>query len=53
MTDKPKNCAAAGREVDARLWLEENAPAFAAQADWHARHPHPLAEILIDPRSFK
>lgn len=29
-----------------RQWLADNADAFAAQADWHARHGHPLAEII-------
>lgn len=32
-----------------RRWLEENAAAFAAQAEWHARHGHPLADILAVP----
>ncbi|MCA2008642.1 type II toxin-antitoxin system CcdA family antitoxin [Tritonibacter mobilis] len=27
-------------------WLEENVDAFAAQADWHESHGHPLAEII-------
>ncbi len=27
-------------------WLKENAGAFAAQAAWHERHGHPLAEII-------
>ncbi len=30
-------------------WLTENAAAFAAQADWHARNGHPLAEIMVGP----
>ena len=30
-------------------WLEENAAAFAAQAEWHAREGHPLADILASP----
>lgn len=30
-------------------WLAENAVAFAAQADWHARNGHPLAEIMVGP----
>ena len=30
-------------------WLEENAEAFAAQADWHARNSHPLADIMSSP----
>ncbi len=36
-----------------RRWLDENVAAFAAQARWHAQHDHPLADILIDPKSFK
>jgi antitoxin CcdA len=32
-----------------RRWLEENADAFAEQAAWHARHGHPLADILASP----
>jgi hypothetical protein len=30
-----------------RQWLKENAVAFAAQARWHERHDHPLADILM------
>ena len=30
-------------------WLEENAEAFAAQAEWHASTGHPLADILASP----
>ena len=30
-------------------WLDENAEAFAAQADWHARNSHPLADIMSSP----
>lgn len=30
-------------------WLDENAEAFAAQADWHARNGHPLADIMAGP----
>lgn len=32
-----------------RRWLKEDADAFAAQARWHERHDHPLADILMDP----
>jgi len=32
-----------------RRWLEDNAAAFAAQAAWHERHGHPLADILAGP----
>jgi antitoxin CcdA len=28
-------------------WLKENAGVFAAQADWHQRNGHPLAEIMV------
>ena len=30
-------------------WLQENAAAFEAQAAWHERHGHPLADILAGP----
>lgn len=33
-------------EARRQRWLDENAEAFAAQADWHARNGHPLAEIM-------
>lgn len=36
-------------EARQRLWLEENAEAFRAQAEWHERNGHPLAEILAAP----
>lgn len=36
-------------EVRRQRWLDENAEAFAAQADWHARNAHPLAEIMSGP----
>lgn len=32
-----------------RRWLEENADAFAAQAEWHGRNGHPLADIIASP----
>lgn len=32
-----------------RHWLADNADAFAAQAEWHERHGHPLADILAGP----
>ena len=32
-----------------KKWLAENACAFAAQSDWHARHGHPLADIMTTP----
>ncbi|MFO1208841.1 MAG: type II toxin-antitoxin system CcdA family antitoxin [Amaricoccus sp.] len=37
------------REARRRRWVEENAEAFAAQAEWHARNGHPLADILAGP----
>ena len=40
--------AAARREK----WLAENADAFAAQSDWHARNGHPLADIIAAPVSL-
>ncbi len=36
-------------EARRRQWLEENAAGFAAQAEWHDRHGHPLADILVAP----
>jgi antitoxin CcdA len=36
-------------EARRRQWLEENAETFAAQADWHDRNGHPLAEIIASP----
>lgn len=30
-------------------WLEQNADAFAAQAAWHDRNGHPLADIMSGP----
>lgn len=30
-------------------WLAENAHAFAAQAEWHETHDHPLADIMMGP----
>ena len=36
-------------EARHRQWLEENAEAFAAQAEWHDRNGHPLADILAYP----
>lgn len=36
-------------EARRQRWLEENAEAFAAQAEWHARNAHPLAEIMAGP----
>lgn len=36
-------------EARRRKWLDENAEAFAAQADWHERNGHPLADIITSP----
>ena len=40
-------CAVA--EARRRQWLQENAEAFAAQAEWHRREGHPLARIIAAP----
>lgn len=36
-------------EAGRRRWLDENGDAFAAQAEWHERNGHPLAEIIASP----
>ena len=36
-------------EARRRKWIEENAEAFAQQAEWHERNGHPLAAILASP----
>lgn len=36
-------------EARRRKWLDENAEAFAAQAEWHERNGHPLADIIASP----
>jgi len=36
-------------EARRRQWMEENAQAFAAQAEWHERNGHPLADIMVGP----
>jgi antitoxin CcdA len=36
-------------EARQQHWLNQNTGAFAAQAAWHERHGHPLAEILSEP----
>jgi antitoxin CcdA len=43
-----RNAVASARHAQ---WLEQNAKAFAAQAAWHERHGHPLAEIMTAPGS--
>ena len=30
-------------------WLNDNAEAFARQAEWHERNNHPLFDILVSP----
>ena len=35
------------REAEHAQWLAENASAFAAQAQWHERNGHPLADIMV------
>ena len=36
-------------EASREKWLNENAAAFAAQAAWHVRYGHPLADIIVGP----
>ncbi|UMA67429.1 type II toxin-antitoxin system CcdA family antitoxin (plasmid) [Roseivivax marinus] len=36
-----------------RVWLEENAQAFAVQKAWHEQHDHPLVEIMTRPSSAR
>ena len=43
-----RNAVASARHVQ---WLQQNAEAFAAQAAWHERHGHPLADIMTAPGS--
>lgn len=43
-----KNAVAQARHLH---WLNENAETFAAQAAWHERNGHPLADIMSGPRS--
>ena len=38
------------REARRRQCLDDNADAFAAQAEWHERNGHPLADIIASPR---
>lgn len=33
-------------QAQRQQWLEDNAEAFKAQSDWHARNGHPLSEIM-------
>lgn len=41
-----KSAVASARQAH---WLQQNAEAFAAQAAWHERHGHPLADIISAP----
>lgn len=52
MVDKPREQAAQTQEASAggRRWAGEDAVAFAAQARRYELHPHPLEDILVDPR---
>ena len=36
-------------EARQQHWLKQNAAAFAAQAAWHERNGHPLADIISAP----
>ena len=36
-------------EARNKKWQAENAEAFAAQAEWHERNGHPLADIIAAP----
>ena len=36
-------------EARRKQWLTENADNFAAQAAWHERNGHPLADIMSAP----
>lgn len=36
-------------EARTKKWQAENADAFAAQAEWHERNGHPLADIIAAP----
>ena len=41
-----RNAVASARQAK---WLKQNAKAFEAQAAWHERHGHPLADIISAP----
>jgi antitoxin CcdA len=41
-----KTAVASARHTN---WLKQNAESFAAQADWHERNGHPLADIMSAP----
>lgn len=52
MVDELREHAAQTQDAPAggRRWADENAVALAAQARWHELYPHPLEDILVDPR---
>ena len=37
------------RKARQQRWLEENAEAFKAQSEWHEKHGHPAADIMVGP----
>ncbi len=41
-----KSAVASARQAQ---WLKQNAESFAAQAAWHERNGHPLADIMVAP----
>lgn len=41
-----KSAVASARHTQ---WLQQNADSFAAQAAWHERNGHPLADIMSAP----
>lgn len=47
VADKALQSAVA--DARGRKWQDENAEAFAAQAAWHERNGHPLADIIASP----
>ncbi|WP_282153972.1 hypothetical protein [Ruegeria atlantica] len=53
MTTDDKTPATQKRAIDPgldfRKVIEESAGVFAAQAEWHERHGHPLADIMVGP----
>lgn len=36
-------------EARRQQWMQENAETFVAQAEWHDREGHPLADIIVSP----
>lgn len=37
------------KEAERQAWLEENAEAFAAEAEWIERNGHPFADSMVGP----